>query len=124
MQITIKATNIELTEAIRDYVNKKFNLVSKFVRKSDESVLCRVEVGKITQHHKKGEVFRAEGRLHVDGKELYATSEKEDLYAAIDDVKDELVRVLTSTKEKKMDMIRKGGARIKNMLKGLYDWRK
>jgi putative sigma-54 modulation protein len=124
MQITIKATNIELTEAIRDYVNKKFNAVSKFVRKSDESVLCRVEVGKVTHHHKKGEVFRAEGRIHIDGKELYAASEKEDLYAAVDDVKDELVRVLTSTKEKKMDMVRKGGARIKNMLKGLYDWRK
>lgn len=124
MQITIKATNIELTEAIRDYVNKKFNAVSKFVRKSDESVLCRVEVGKVTHHHKKGEVFRAEGRIHVDGKELYAASEMEDLYAAVDDVKDELVRVLTSTKEKKMDMVRKGGARIKNMLKGLYDWRK
>lgn len=124
MQITIKATNIELTEAIRDYVNKKFNSLEKFVRKGDDSVLCRVEVGKVTKHHKKGEVFRAEGRLHLGGKELYATSEKEDLYVAIDDVKDELVRVLTSTKEKKMDMVRKGGARIKNMLKGLYDWRK
>ncbi len=124
MQITIKATNIELTEAIREYVNKKFGSISKFIKKTDESALCRVEVGKITNHHKKGDVFRAEGKLHIAGKELYAVSEKEDLFFAIDDVKDEIIRELQSTKEKKIDMIRRGGARIKNMLKGLYDWRK
>jgi putative sigma-54 modulation protein len=124
MQITIKATNIELTEAIRDYVNKKFNSVSKFIQRTDESALCRVEVGKVTQHHNKGDVFRAEGKLHIAGKELYASSEKEDLYVAIDDVKDELVRELKTTKEKKINMVRRGGARIKDMLKGMYDWRK
>ena len=124
MHITIKATNVELTPAIREYTEKRFNSISKFVQKKDDSVLCRVEVGKVTNHHKKGDVFRAEAKILVAGKELYATSEKEDLYVAIDDVKDELVRELQSTKEKKMDMVRKGGARIKSMLKGLYDWRK
>ncbi|TAK57139.1 ribosome-associated translation inhibitor RaiA [Patescibacteria group bacterium] len=124
MQITIKATNIELTSAIRDYVNKRFNSVGKFVQKEGTEALCRVEVGKVTNRHKKGEVFSAEARIHVRGKELYVSSEKEDLYVAIDDVKDELIRELQSTKEKKMNMMRRGGAKIKNMLKGLYDWGK
>jgi N-ethylmaleimide reductase len=58
--------------------------------------------GKISKHHKSGDIFRAEIRAIVDGQDYYAVSEAEDLYVAIDEVKDEIVHKLTSKKKKTM----------------------
>jgi putative sigma-54 modulation protein len=122
MNIHIQATNMELTPAIRDYVEKKVSMLDKFISASDESVKCEVEVGKTTHHHKQGDYFRAEIKLHVAGRNHYTVSEKDDLYAAIDEVKDEMASSLTTHKEKKETLFRKGAARVKDMLKG-FDWR-
>jgi putative sigma-54 modulation protein len=120
MQIKIKGTNIELTPAITDYVNKRVESLNKFVDSHDESVLAYVEVGKTTHHHKNGDFFRAEINLHIRGKDLYAASEQADLYAAIDDVKEEMARELKSAREKKITLVRRGGAKLKALIRGLY----
>ena len=57
----------------------------------------------------------------TDGGEYYASAETEDLYASIDKVKDEIVRELTSKRKKALRLFRKGGAKIKNMLKGFIN---
>jgi putative sigma-54 modulation protein len=124
MQIKIKGTNIELTSAITDYVNKRVETLNKFIDPHDESALAYVEVGKTTHHHKNGDFFRAEINLHVRGKDLYASSEKADLYAAIDDVKEEMTRELKNSREKKITLVRRGGAKIKAIIRGLYNWEK
>jgi putative sigma-54 modulation protein len=119
---SIQATNIVLTPAITNYVDKKISLLEKFLPVGDESVKCAVEVGKITKHHKSGDIFKAEVNLHISGKDFYAVSEKDDLYAAIDEVKDEIAKQVISHKDKSETLMRKGGLRIKNIMKGL-DWR-
>src|SRR3989344_4587115 len=121
MKKTLKATNIALTPAIEDYVDKKLSALDRFVPQGDESLQCAVEVGKTTKHHMKGDVFKAEVNLHIAGKNLYAVSERDDLYAAIDEVKDEIVRQLTAHKTKSTTLMRKGALQIKNIMKGL-DW--
>jgi ribosome hibernation promoting factor len=122
MHKNIKAVGIEITPAIADYVEKKFSSFDRFV-KGASSASCDIEVGKTTQHHRSGDVFRAEVNLVVAGEQYFAASEKEDLYAAIDEVRDEIIREITSRKNKSQTMMRRGSLRIKNMLKGL-DWRK
>jgi putative sigma-54 modulation protein len=122
MQANIKATNIEITPAIQSYVDKKVESFDRFIKEADESVLCAVEVGKTTKHHMKGDVFKAEVRLHIAGKDLYAVAEKDDLYAAIDEVKDEIIHQLTAHKDKSTTLMRKGALRFKNVVKGLGDW--
>jgi len=120
MKYSTKATGIELTPAISDYCDKRFSAFDRFVSSlSPDAVKCEVEVGKTTQHHKSGDVFRAEVNLHIEGKNFYAVSEKDDLYAAIDEVKDEIVRQITADKDKTMTVMKKGALRIKEMLKGL-----
>ncbi len=119
MNIQIKTTNIVLTPAIDDYVHKKFEAVNKFLKNAPEDLYCLIDVGKTTTHHKKGEFFRADVTITFDGRKLYASSEQEDLYAAIDDVKDELVRELKTVKEKKMAGDRKSGLAIKKIVKGI-----
>jgi len=120
MRINIKGTGMEITSAIGDYLNKKLEHINKFVDPADESALCDVELGKTTKHHNKGDLFRAEINLHIKGKNLRAVSETEDLYASIDEVKDEMTRELLSSKDRKVSLIKRGGAKIKNVLKGIF----
>lgn len=116
--INIKATNMELTSAISDYVNKRLLGVEKFI-KEGEKVVVYVEVGKTTNHHKRGDVFRAEFNIEISGKKFYTFSEKEDLYEAIDDAKGEIVRQITSDKDRKQTLFKRGAKSVKKMLKGL-----
>ena len=115
--VNIKATNFSLTPSIEDYVQKKVASLEKFL-KNTESTLVNVEVGKTTRHHKSGDVFRAEIHIQAAGEEFYATIDKDDLYAAIDEVRDEVVREMTSSRKKALRLLRKGGQKIKNFLKG------
>lgn len=98
MRITeIKGTNMELTEAIKQYVNKRLEGVANLCEKYSPCDV-NVEVGKTSQHHNKGEVFYAEFNMTIPGETLRATSTQEDLYAAIDEAKDQLKRQLVDRK--------------------------
>ena len=123
MKTNIKATNIELTPAISAYVEKKLSALEKYLLSSPDAVV-QVEVGKSTQHHKNGNVFRAEVHVTGGGYDLYAVSEQPDLYAAIDLVKDEIVDKTLHEKGKKETITRRGARRVKEMMKGLNPFRK
>lgn len=118
MRKNIKGTNIDITPAIADYIDKRFGAFDRFVN-NDPSALCDVEVGVTSRHHKSGDIFKAEVNLRFSGQTFYAVSEKNDLYAAIDEVKDEVVRSITSHKDRSATLMRKGALKIKNIIKGL-----
>ena len=101
--VSIKATNMELTDAIREYVELKCESLTKLCQEFDPADEMRVEVGKSTKHHSKGPYFRCEMQLHVTGKELRAVEEAEDLYEAIDKVKHQIKRQLTEYKRRLKD---------------------
>lgn len=121
MQINIKGTRIELTPAIYDYVHKKISSIDKYIDRDHSGAIAQVEVGKNTEHHKAGNIFRAEVHITGAGLDLYAVSEMEDLYAAIDTVKDEIVRNASQLKDKRETLTRKGARIMKNVMKGLSD---
>ena len=118
MNINIKATGIELTEAIRNYVLKKISSVEKYTEKK-EGVIAQVEVGKTTKHHKSGDVFRAEVKMSGAGIDVYAVSEGPDLYAAIDLVEAEVTRELLRLKGRQASLLRRGERMIKDMMRGI-----
>jgi putative sigma-54 modulation protein len=119
MKTNVKATQMELTTAISEYLAKRLTALDKFVDPADDSAMCYVEVGKISKHHKSGDVFRAEINLHIGGKSFRAEAEEADLYAAIDVVKDEMVAELRNSKTKRLNLLRRGGQKIKGMFKGM-----
>ncbi len=110
---------MKLTPEAAEYLDKKLQSVEKFIFGDPSSVLFDVEVGRTTEHHRTGDVFRAEINLHVGGKYYRSVSEKSDLYAAIDDVRDQLVQELSGSKDKVITVARRGAAKAKEMLKGL-----
>lgn len=120
MKINIRAKNLEITAAINDYVVKRVSSVEKLLGHSKEIIEAaefNVELERTTAHHKEGEVFQAEVVARVNGQNFTVKSQKEDLYQAIDNVKDELLRVVESKKEKKISFVRRGGAKLKQMLR-------
>lgn len=110
---------MELTDAISDYVNKRVSSLAKFEKSGNISGY--VEVGKTTNHHKQGEHYKAEFDLSLNGEKFFAMSEKEDLYAAIDDAREEIFRSITQNKDRKQTLYKRGAKSIKKMLKGLSD---
>jgi len=118
MQINIKAKNLELTSSINDYINKRIKSIEKLV-KDDSGALFEIEVGRTTFHHKKGDIFRAEINLKFKGESLYASSEKEELYTAIDEVRNEVKSKLLTYKKKRETVLKRGGRQIKDLLKNI-----
>lgn len=121
MNINIKGTNIELTSAITEYAHKKISVLEKYVEPKHEGAVFHVEVGKTTQHHRRGDVFRAEIRIIGAGLDLYVVKEAEDLYAAIDLVENETARELKRVKGRREHLARRGERVIKDIAKG-FPW--
>ncbi len=122
MKTNIKATNISITPETTEYLEKKLAMIDNIA--NDSEMFCQIELGKISNHHATGEVFRAEINCNSKGRDFRAVSEKESLNSAIDSVKDELLREIKSDKSRRKTLLRRGGARIKNMIKGIYPFRK
>lgn len=118
MTTNIKATNMELTTAVTDYVNKKIESINKFVS-SDEELNVYVEVGKTTNHHKQGDHFKAEFDVIINGEKFFALSEKSDLYKALDDAKDEVISRIKNNKKRKNTLFKRGAISVKKMIKGV-----
>ena len=119
MNINIKATSLTLTPDISNYITKRLDAVTKFFR-HDSSARCEVEIGRTSAHHKNGEVFRAEVHISAKGEDLYASAEEEDIYRAIDAVRDEILREARSSKAKKISLVRRSGMMVKNLMKGMW----
>lgn len=100
MNITrIKGTNMDLTDAIKDAVADELATLDARLERWGTAVAADVEVGKISNHHQKGEIFRAEVNLTIPGKLLRAEDANEDLYVALKNVVGTLERELKKEKE-------------------------
>ena len=118
MDIQITSLNMDLTPALRDYTEKRLSTLKKY---SSGLPTITAEIGKSTTHHLHGEIFIAKASVRTPlGQEYYATSEKADLYEAIDDVRDELMRILTADKKKHDSLWKAGARKVKRIIKGLY----
>ena len=113
---------MELTPAIHDYVVKKVTNLEKVLSKIEEQggeVNVNFEVAKTTNHHKSGEVFHADCLINIKGEKFYTSADEEDLYAAIDAVKESLFRDISKSKDRKQTLFKRGATSVKKMMKGL-----
>ncbi len=94
MQIKISGHHVEVTDALRSYVEKRMERVRRhFDQLIDLQVTLTVE--KLEQ--------KAEATLHVSGNALHAVAVDERMYAAIDMLADKLDRAVLKHKEKVQD---------------------
>ena len=91
MQLNLSGHHVEITSALRSYVSNKMERLERhFDHVTNVHVVLSVE--KLRQ--------KAEATLHASGANLFAESEHEDMYAAIDGLTDKLDRQLKKHKEK------------------------
>ena len=88
MKIQITGRGIELTEAIKDYASKKTESLNKFY--NDRVLRAEIILGINSRHHNKGNMFFAECKLQVPGKDLFASKQADTLYKGIDMIRDYL----------------------------------
>ena len=117
MNINISADGIELTPQIREYIAKKVESISKFIGNADEA-LMQVVLERTTNHHQNGDIFRTAFNL-TSGRTFHAEATNQDIFASIDAAQDDLERELSSHKDKRQTMWKRGSLQIKNALKGL-----
>jgi len=102
MQLNIKATNLELTPKLRDYMQKKMDMLDKYLGKL-KVISAHIEVGKTSNRHLKGEIYSAEVNLSLGSDLLRVEKTEKDMFKAIDKVKDHLELVIKKYKDKKID---------------------
>lgn len=106
-----------MTPEVEDYITSKVSLVEKFLQQhQDENILVECEVDRST-HHKKGDVFRVEFNLSVQGKFYRSETTSIDVRAAVDIAKDQLEKQIRRSKTKRFELFEKGARTIKNILR-------
>ena len=94
MQLTITGHHIEVSPALKDYVETKLKKLERhFDNMTDIHRVLTVE--KLTH--------KAEATIHLSGGTIHADSLHEDMYAAIDALADKLDRQVKKHKEKLTD---------------------
>lgn len=94
MQVNVSGHHIEVTDALKTYVETKLDRLERhFDQITNINVILSVE--KLRQ--------KAESTIRVSGGEIYADAVEDDLYAAIDSMTDKLDRQLIKKKEKIAD---------------------
>ena len=91
MQINLTGHHLDITDSLRNYVLDKFERIERhFDHINNVHVILQVD--KVRQI--------AEAKMNVNGGEIFANSESEDMYAAIDTLIDKLDRQVIKHKEK------------------------
>lgn len=104
MQIMISGHQLDVTPALKQYVNEKMErIVRHFDNVTNTTVVLHVEK---TRHI-------AEATINAKGAKIHANAEAGDMYAAIDGLITKLDRQVRKHKEKLTDHHRNGGA-LKN----------
>jgi putative sigma-54 modulation protein len=100
MKLVIQGKNIEITDAIRDYVNQKVEkAVSHF-----ESLTTEVDVNlSVARNPRINPKQTAEVTIYANGTVIRSEESSEDLYASIDLVADKIARRLRKYKEKRQN---------------------
>jgi putative sigma-54 modulation protein len=100
MFIEVKAQDFELTDAMKTYAEEKFGMLEKY---DDQIIEIRCDLKSESHKHQNGSVYVCTGHLFVPGKDFFIEKTEEDLYKAIDKVKDHLQESLVEWKQKKRE---------------------
>ena len=115
MKIIIKTKNLDLTQDLQGFIEKKLGSVKKFIdilkedtpEKGKTLAEIFVEVEKETEHHKKGKVFCVKTQVILPGKSLMVGFKADDLFEAVIGAKNELKTEIEKYKFKNSDKRRR-----------------
>ena len=111
MNIVIKTKNIELTDSLENYINKRIEGLAKFLQDSSDVF---VDIKKETLHHKKGDIFKTEAIVQLPGKKMVAVATGDDLGKTVTKVRDELKEEIKRHKLKTIELPRRKAKKLRD----------
>ncbi|MCD8495154.1 MAG: ribosome-associated translation inhibitor RaiA [Candidatus Pacebacteria bacterium] len=116
LTINIKATDIELTDPIRDYIENKVTRLGKFLQSQGGDIFVYFEIAE-TAHRNNEETYRADCKVVLRGKDFYASATGPDYMKAIDEVKEKLYHTIHQSKGKEASLFLKGARALKKLFR-------
>mgnify|MGYP000545435884 CR=1 FL=1 len=114
--LKVHFTDIMDEQDAQSYAEKRLTPLEKFIKKDQESIKWNLRLSR-NEHGTTAHSFTAEASLHSSKKNFGATAEAESLYAAIDELKDELQKKMSRFKGKRIALLKKGGRKVKALLR-------
>jgi ribosomal subunit interface protein len=114
--MTIYCKDFDLTDAIKTYLTDKMLMLNKFLNIDEDELSFNCRLGKITNSQNSGKIFYVEVSIHTPHKNYGARIESDDIYVAIDLIKDELSSNITSYKNKLRTIHKKESQKFKQEL--------
>jgi len=114
--LKVNFTDIMDQQDAQAYAEKKLTPLEKFVKRDQESIKWNLRLTR-DEHGATAHAFTAEASMHSSKKNFGATAQADSLYAAIDELKDELQKKMTRFKGKRIAMLKKGGREVKKLLR-------
>lgn len=101
MIINIKGSGLDLTPAIKQFVEEKIGGLEKFLEKFNaDGLIANVIIARTTNHHRQGDVYQIEVSINLPGKLLMAKADGEDVRVVIGDVRDKIKEEILKRKDK------------------------
>ena len=115
LNYNIKGTGLDISDELRGYAEKKLQHAEKFLR-GDPS--ARVDIELEHQAARDGGHYRAEFTVSASGAVYRAEHWGESMHEAIDLAAGELLNELGRNKKKRLHLLRRSAAKVKDYLRG------
>jgi len=103
MKITIFPQNIELLNNQKENIEKKMLMLEKFTKRFGSQNDLDIFITKTTNRHSQGNIFIAEAKFKIPGKDIFCKEEGNSIDEVADKLKDSLKRLLIENKEVKQN---------------------
>lgn len=113
MDYNLKVDGVEAGNGVRDYIERKLESIDKLLQKREQNVRVDIELAYLESEEK---TYTADCSLH-DGAAIFADARASTLHEAIDRMIDVLSYELTKEHKKRINHVRKGAAKAKEMLR-------
>ena len=120
MRVNIRQKNIEVTPALREYIEEKIiRVAERFLQgqASTDLPILDVEVERTTAHHRKGDVYRVAAKLCGGKQCFYANARHADVRSACDLLEEELQREMYAKKNRITAMFKRGARAFKRHMR-------
>ena len=123
LNITFHAQSFEMTDAIKSYLEKKLMMLNKLVEVPTADDMCEVRIRReAPDHHKQGnDIYHVDITITSSGQTYRADADTHDIYASIDEVKDELEQMVRTQQKTFRDDERRGALAAKEMIRDIEE---
>ena len=116
----VHAEDKEVSSKAIDLAERKIRHLKKYLGKTQDElgVQVYIELGKTTEAHQNGPIWRAQINMDAPGEQFHAYAVAERIEVAITTAVAEIEQELRKRKAQRKNMIRRGGTALKSMMRG------